>query len=108
MEIIFHSHHAVISPRLRRRAEIATERAAARLPRTVDAIVRFEQDGPVRRVEIVLHAPRHPNLMARGEGRYYGPALAVAIDRLTTQIQKLRTSRRAAQRAPLAEKAARV
>lgn len=105
MEIIFHAHHAIISPRMRRRAEIAVERAVVRLPRAVDAVVRFEQDGQVKRAEIVLHAPRQPDLIARGEGKYYGPALTIAIDRLTTQIRKLRTSRRSALRAPLAEKA---
>lgn len=108
METIFHAHHANISPRMRRRAELAVARAALRLPRTVDAVVRFEQDGPVKRVEIVLHAPRQPELIARGEGKFYGPALTIAIDRLTTQIRKLRTSERSAQRAPAAEKAVRV
>ena len=107
METIFHAHHAVISPRLRRRAEIAAERAAARLPRAVDAVIRFEQDGPVKRVEIVLHAPRQPEVVARGEGKYYGPALTTAIDRLSSQIRKLSSSRRSAQRAPHAEKALR-
>ncbi len=105
METIFHSHHAVISPRMRRRAEIAAERAAARLPRAVDAIIRFEQDGPVKRVEIVLHAPRHAEIVASGEARYYGPALTIAIERLGSQIRKLSSSRRSAQRAPQAEKA---
>ncbi len=102
METIFHAHHATISPRMRRRAELAVERAATRLPRTVDAIVRF------KRVEVVLHAPRHPDLVARGEGKFYGPALTIAIDRLTSQIRKLRASRRSAERAPSAEKADRV
>lgn len=93
---------------MRRRAEIAVERAAVRLPRAVDAVVRFEQDGPVKRVEVVLHAPRHPDLIARGEGKFYGPALTIAIDRLTSQIRKLRASRRSAERGPSAEKASRV
>lgn len=108
METIFHAHHANISPRMRRRAELAVERAATRLPRTVDAVVRFEQDGPVKRVEVVLHAPRHPDIVARGESKFYGPALTIAIDRLTSQIRKLRSSRRSAERAPSAEKADRV
>lgn len=108
METIFHAHHADISLRMRRRAELAVERAATRLPRAVDAVVRFEQDGPVKRVELLLHAPRHPDLIAKGEGRFYGPALTIAIERLTTQIRKLRASRRSAERAPSAERADRV
>lgn len=107
MEIIFHAHHANISDRMRRRAETAVRAAAARMSRAVDAIIRFEQDGPVKRVEIVLHAPRSRNLIAQGEAKYYGPALGTAMDRLTTQIRRLRVTRRSAQRAPSMEKAAR-
>jgi ribosome-associated translation inhibitor RaiA len=91
---------------MRRRAEAAVKRAGIRLQRAVDAIIRFEQDGPVKRVEIVLHAPRQRDLIARGEGKFFGPALAVAMEKLTTQIRKLRTTRRTAQRAPAAGKAA--
>jgi len=61
-----------------------------RLARAVDAIVRFEQDGPVKRVEIVLHAPRQRNVVALGEAKYYGPALTTAIERLGAQVRKLR------------------
>ena len=80
MEIIFHAHHANVSDRMRKRAESAVRRAARRMARAVDGIIRFEQDGPVKRVEIVLHAPRQRNLIARGEGRYFGPAFAGAGD----------------------------
>ena len=90
MEIIFHAHHATISPRMRRRAELAVEQAATRLGRAVDGVVRFEQDGPVKRVEIVLHAPRRRDVVARGEARFYGPAMTVAIDKLSAQVRKLR------------------
>jgi ribosome-associated translation inhibitor RaiA len=91
---------------MRRRAEAAVRRAGLRLARAVDAIIRFEQDGPVKRVEIVLHAPRQRDLVARGEGRFFGPALVVATDKLINQIRRMRTSRRTAQRAPAAGKAA--
>jgi ribosome-associated translation inhibitor RaiA len=90
VEIIFHAHHATFSPRLRRRAELAVELAATRLGRAVDAVVRFEQDGPVKRVEIVLHAPRKRDIVARGEARFYGPAMTVALDKLSAQVRKLR------------------
>jgi len=98
VDIIFHAHHAVVSDRMRRRAEAAVRRAGLRLTRTVDAIIRFEQDGPVKRVEILLHAPRQRDLMARGQARYFGPAFAAAMDRLLAQIRPLRTSRRTARR----------
>jgi ribosome-associated translation inhibitor RaiA len=91
---------------MRRRVEAAVTRTAARLRRTVDAILRFEQDGPVKRVEIVLHAARQRNLVARGEGRYFGSAFTAANDRLVAQIRTLRKNQRTARRVQPAEKAA--
>lgn len=91
MEIIFHAHHAAISPRLQQRAESSLRRAVQRLGRAVDAIVRVEEDGPTRRVELVLHAPRGRRLVARGEARFFGPALTVALGRLNAQIARSRS-----------------
>jgi hypothetical protein len=91
---------------MRRRVESSVLRTAARLKRTVDAILRFEQDGPVKRVEIVLHTPRQRDLVARGEGRYFGSAFSAANDRLVAQIRTLRKSQRTARRVPPAVKAA--
>ena len=108
MDIIFHAHHAIVSERMRRRAEAAVRKAAVRLGRTVDGIIRFEQDGPVKRVEILLHAPRQRDLMGRGQGRYFGPAFATAMDKLIAQIRPLRTSRRTARRATSTRKVATV
>jgi ribosome-associated translation inhibitor RaiA len=89
VEIIFQAHHATISDRMRARAERAVTKAAQRLGRVVAAVVRFEGDGPTRRVEIVLRSPRHRHLVAEGRARsYYGPALAAAVDRLIAQIPK--------------------
>jgi len=93
---------------MRRRTEAAVTRAALRLGKTVDAIIRFEQDGPVKRVEILLHAPRQRDLMARGQARYFGPAFSAAMTRLLAQIRPLRTSRRTARRAVSTRKAAAV
>lgn len=107
MEIVFHAHHATISPRMRRRAELAVEQTAKRLSRVVDAIVRIEQDGPVKRVEIVLHSPRNRDIVARGEAKFYGPAMTIAVDRLSVQVRKLRElqSRDRKRRAASARKA---
>lgn len=98
MEIIFHAHHAVISPRLQQRAEASLKRLVVRLGRAVDAIVRIEQDGPSRRVELVLHAPRGRRLVARGEGRFFGPALTIALGKLAAQVARNRTARSATTR----------
>ena len=86
MDIVFHAHHAVISDELRARAERAVHKAAARLRRAVDATVRFEEDGPTRRVEIVLHAPRKAPLVAVGEDRVLTRALSAAASRLQAQV----------------------
>jgi hypothetical protein len=62
----------------------------------------------VKRVEILLHAPRQRDLMGRGQGRYFGPAFATAMDKLIAQIRPLRTSRRTARRATSTRKVATV
>jgi hypothetical protein len=106
VEIIFHAHHASVSDRMRKRAEATVRRSALRLSRAVDAIIRFEQDGPVKRVEIVLHAPRQRDLIARAEGKFFGPAFASAMGRINAQIQSSRAGKRTARRVVSAEKAA--
>lgn len=105
MDIIFHSHHAAISERMRRRAEVAAQRAATRLKRAVDAIVRFEQDGPVKRVEIVLHAPRQRDIVALGEARFYGRALTAAISKLSAQVRRIGRERKSGVRKGAANRA---
>ena len=95
MDIIFHGHHADASDYMRQRAAAGVRRIARRLDRAVDASIRFEQDGPVRRVEIVLHAPRQRPLVATAEGRFYGPAIADALLRLQGQIAGTRRTARA-------------
>jgi len=103
VEIIFQAHHATISDGMRARAERAVNKAARRLGRAVDAVVRFEGDGPTRRVEIQLRSPRNRNLVAEGRSpRFFGPALAAAVDRLMAQIPKKDTPR--ARRRPAARR----
>ena len=50
MEILFQSHHAQVSDHMRERARTAVTKLGARLARAVNAVVRFESDGPTRRV----------------------------------------------------------
>lgn len=90
MEIVFQSHHAKVSDRLRERARVAVTRLGQKLVRAVDAVIRFEEDGPTRRVEIVLHAPRRRPMVATGTARFFGPALSYAIDRLEAQARQLK------------------
>ena len=88
MEVVFQAHNAVISDRMRERASRALQKIARRLEHVVDATVRFNQDGPTRRVEIKLHAAGHRNLVAEGESRYYGPALNTALVHLEVQVTR--------------------
>ena len=93
MEVIFHAHHAPMSDRMRRRARVGVTRLAERLGRPVDAVIRFEDDGPVKRVEILLHAPRRKPIVAAASMRYTGVALGEALDRLAAQVETQRCKR---------------
>ena len=94
MEIVFQSHHAQVSDRMRERARNAVVKLGARLTRVVNAIIRFEEDGPTRRVEIVLHAPRRRPMVAEGSARFFGPALGFAMKRLEAQTRQLKRTTR--------------
>jgi ribosome-associated translation inhibitor RaiA len=98
VEILFQSHHAQVSDRTRERARVAVTKLGARLARAVNAVVRFEEDGPTRRVEIVLHAPRRRAVVAEGAARFFGPALAVAINRLDAQTRQVKRTPKARSR----------
>jgi ribosome-associated translation inhibitor RaiA len=95
MEIIFHEHHATVSDHMRQRASAGVRRLSDRFARVVDAVVRFEQDGPTRRVEIILRAPRQKRLVAKAEGRYFGPTLVEVLAKLRGQIAALKKPTRA-------------
>ncbi len=99
MEVIFHSHNAVISDRLRSRAESKVRKLGTRVSRAVDAVVRFEQDGPTRHVEIVLHASPRRRVVSNGYARRYGPALAEAVSKLETQLSRSKRTPKARARA---------
>lgn len=86
MEIVFHVHDAPLSDRMRRRAEQVVRKLALRTRRAVDAVVRFRQDGPTRRVELSLHTASGKRYVANAEGRFFGTALADAARRLATQL----------------------
>ena len=99
MEVIFHSHNAVISERLRSRAESVIRKLESRVSRAVRTIVRFEQDGPTRRVEIEMHASRRRPLISNGYGRTYGPALSEAVENLQAQLARAKRTPKARARA---------
>ena len=88
MEVVFHAHNAIISDRMKQRASRGLLKLSKRLDRVVDALVRFHQDGPIRRVEIRLNAAGHRDLIAEGSSRYYGPALRTALTHLESQMSR--------------------
>ena len=94
MEIVFHSHHATVSDRLRARAERGLRKLALRLPGTVGGTIRFEQDGPTRLVELALTAPGRKQLFAKSGGRFWGPAIAEALRQLEQQVATARRTRK--------------
>src|ERR1700730_8742437 len=95
MDIVFHGRGVAVSDHMRQRAITGVRKLTERSDRAVDAVIRFEEDGPTRRVEIVLHAPRHRRLVAEAEGRYFGPALRAALARLSIQLAALKRTVRA-------------
>jgi ribosome-associated translation inhibitor RaiA len=100
VEIVLHNHRANVSEPMRRKVELMVARAALRFRGTVKVEVRFEEDGRVRRVEVVLHSSRREPLVAIGEGRYFGPASAQALARLGVQLRQGKSRRKASTRRP--------
>jgi len=103
VDIIVQTHQVEISGLLRARAERLVRRLGAMLHRPVDAVVRFEQDGDARKVEIVLHAPRRRALVGAARHKSAGLALAEAARRIEAQIIHLK--RPASSRRPPASRA---
>ncbi|MHB1094886.1 MAG: hypothetical protein ACYC3F_01815 [Gemmatimonadaceae bacterium] len=100
MELVFSHRGIALTQSMLKKAEVAVRKAAERLPRATGATVRFEEDGPERRVEIVFNGPRGTRLVAAAVGRYWGPALKTALLKLVRQASKERhtPARRAAGR----------
>ena len=68
MEIVIQSHHATVSERTRLRAVHGLEKLAQRMARPGAGVVRFEEDGRLRRVELILQL-RGRQLVAEGMAR---------------------------------------
>jgi ribosome-associated translation inhibitor RaiA len=88
MEIQFHGHQTAITEGLRVKATEGVQKLAEHLARPVDADVWFGEDGVLKTVEIVLHAPSYDNLVGKSDGKYHEPALAAQIRKLKTAKKK--------------------
>jgi len=94
MDIYYHPHHATISPSMQLRIERGLRRLERRYGGNVDATVRFEEDGPTRRVEIVARALGR-RVVAKGESRHFGPAVGTSLLRLDAQLRHVKRTRKA-------------
>lgn len=90
MELVFSHRGIALTQSMLKKAEAAVLKASERIPRATSAIVRFDSDGPERRVEIVFNGPRGTRLVAAAAGRYWGPALNAALTKLVRQASKER------------------
>lgn len=106
--MVFSYRGIALTQSMLRKAEAAVTKAVERIPRATGATVRFNQDGPERRVEIVFNGPRGMRLVAAAAGRYWGPALNEALTKLLRQASKERRTpaRRTSERRTLARRAA--
>jgi ribosome-associated translation inhibitor RaiA len=86
MEIVFQIHDAPVSDRMKKRAEQALLKAARRAPRAQDAVIRFQVDGAVKRVEMTLHTASGKRYVAKSDASYFGTALSDAARKLTMQL----------------------
>jgi hypothetical protein len=93
MNIVLHAHHAHVPEPLLRRAEAAVTRLGQRIPRALDAVVRFAGDGAICRVEVTARVPRRAPLVAVGEGRVFETALTDALGRFEAAVGRLRAAR---------------
>ena len=94
MEIQFHGHQTEITDGLRLKATEGVQKVIEHLGRPVDADVWVDEDGVLKTVEVVLHAPHYDNLVAKGEAKYHEPALSDAIAKLDAQIRKLKAAKK--------------
>lgn len=90
MQLVFKHVGIALTQSMLKKAEAAVLKAAERIPRATGATVRFDEDGPERRVEIVFTAPRGTRLVAAAAGRYWGPVLNAALAKLVRQASKER------------------
>jgi ribosome-associated translation inhibitor RaiA len=88
VEIVYQSHHANVPDRVRLQAGRSLEKLGQRLTRPVSGVIRFEEDGRMRRVELELLG-RGRRLVAEGTGRYYGTALTAAVAHLEAQLRRV-------------------
>ncbi|MGI8510499.1 MAG: HPF/RaiA family ribosome-associated protein [Gemmatimonadaceae bacterium] len=94
MEIKTHGHHTEITDSLRLKAEDGARKLADHLKRAVNADIWFGEDGVLKTVEIVLHAPKYKNMVAKAEAKYHEPALTDAIAKMDAQIRRLKSAKK--------------
>lgn len=90
MKLVFSYRGIDLTLSMLKKAERGVLKAAERMPHTTRADVRFVEDGPERRVEIVFTAPRGTHIVGSAAGRYWGPAISDALAKVVRQGAKAR------------------
>lgn len=94
MEIQFHGHQTEITDGLRTKATDGILKLIEHLGRDADADVWVGEDGVMKTVELVLHAPHYENLVAKSDSKYHETALTDAIAKADKQIRKLKSAKK--------------
>ena len=94
MEIQFHGHQTEITDGFRVKATEGIQKLIEHLGREADADVWAGEDGVMKTVELVLHAPHYENLVAKAESKYHETALTDAIAKADKQIRKLKSAKK--------------
>ena len=94
MEIQFRGHQTEITESLRTKATDGIRKLIEHLGRAADADVLVGEDGVMKTVDLVLHAPHYENLVAKGESKYHETALTEAIGKVDAQIRKLKSAKK--------------
>jgi ribosomal subunit interface protein len=94
MQTTISARHCEIPDALRERALAVVERLGALARRPIEATVVFDGDGPLRTVELRLHASRGEVLIAKGDGDDHRTALDRAEEKLRRQLEKVSQPRR--------------
>lgn len=94
MEIKTHGHHTEITDSLRIKADDGARKLADHLQRAVNVDIWFGENGVMKTVEIVLHAPKYKNMVAKAESKYHEPALTDAIAKMDAQIRRLKSAKK--------------
>lgn len=94
MDIEIRAPNLTVSEYIRQRVERGLEKVGQRAGGATTGLARLSEDGPLRRVELEVHASsRREPIVGEGRGRHWGPAVTSAIQALQRQVGHLKGAR---------------